>query len=235
MTDFDIFIAIDPGVMGGISIIDKNEIKVYKIPVQTIQVNQRNKKIYDLSKIVEILLEYNNKKVLFLQESVGVMPNQGAVSAFNFGHSVGSTLGIAYALNFHIEQVSASVWKKAFPELESKDVKHCKDLSKKLRKEKKSLKDENKVLQKNNKSIKEKEDKKQNREKIANNKKEIKKIEKELEILRKQTQKYAKEAARNLASEKCPDLAENFKNVNSDGVAESLLMAFYAQNMEINE
>ena len=53
-------VGIDPGVTGGVSIVYKNgKVFVHRMPVKTIEVNKKNKKIYDLEKIAD-LLGYDN-------------------------------------------------------------------------------------------------------------------------------------------------------------------------------
>ena len=131
---FDAVIGVDPGVLGGISIIYKNGVvDINRIPVQDIIVNKKNKKIYDLSKIVEMLGVIDKKKVLFVKEKVSSHPGEGSVSAFNFGRSAGSTIGIAYALGFDVVEISSMRWKKHFPQLVTKEISDRKEEIKKLR------------------------------------------------------------------------------------------------------
>ena len=86
MAKYNVIIAVDPGLTGGISIIEgKKTPAVHKIPVSKIVVNKKKKNIYDLDAISEILQPYSGKNVLFVQELVSAMPNQGVTSSFNFG------------------------------------------------------------------------------------------------------------------------------------------------------
>ena len=211
-----VYIGLDVGVQGGISIVDnKNLPIVYKIPVKQVVINKKKKKIYDLCKLVEILKPYQNKKVLFLQESVSSMPGQGVSSAFGFGKSAGVSLGAATALGFTVEEVRASLWKKAFPELNTVEIKGLRWQLKKIRE--------------NNKTLKEKALKK------GNNKKEIELIlaenKKNSGRLNRQIKSKSKAEARFLVSKLYPGLAHNFKAVNTDGVAESLLIALYGKEL----
>ena len=120
---YTVICALDPGVSGGFTIMENGcEPKVYRTPIQTIVVNKKKKKEYDLKAIVALLKPYRRKKVLFVQEKVGAMPNDGGVSAFSFGRSAGSTLGIAYGLEFDVVEVAPVTWKKKFPELEGNGI-----------------------------------------------------------------------------------------------------------------
>ena len=62
-------------------------------------------------------------------------------------------------------------------------------------------------------------------------KKENKKV---IEKLNREIKAEAKSAARDLAGKMYPDKAEQFKKKNSDGLAESLLIALYGRN-HLNE
>lgn len=202
---FDVVIGIDPGVVGGISIVYKNGvIDINKMPVQSIVVNKKNKKVYDLEKIVGIFKSLVGKKVLFLQEKVSSHPGEGSVSAFNFGKSSGSTLGIAYGLGFKVTEVSSIKWKRHFPQLVTEEMLEKKEEIKKLRVLSKTLKD--KTAKKLNK--------------------------KEIDRLYRQVKSAAKTAARELVSKLYPKLADNFQKKNSDGVAESVLIALYGKDKQ---
>jgi len=201
MVKHNIYIGLDPGKTGGLSIIEKDKVSVYPIPVKTIIVNKKKKNVYDLMKISNILRPYSKKKVLFIQEKVGSRPFEGTVSSFNFGESVGATKGIAAAFEFNTIEVTPRTWKKHYPELETVEIQE-------LRKENKDLRIVAKTIK--GKGLK-KENKKQ-QEKIA-----------------RKIKSLAKEAARHLSQLKYPLMKDKFFNVNTDGIAESLLIALYAK------
>ena len=206
---YTIICALDPGVSGGITILDGDkEPKLYRIPVENIVVNKKSKKEYDLKGVVGILEPYRGKNVLYVQERVGVMPGQGGVSNFNFGKSAGSTFGIATALGFDTVVVSPSTWKKIFPELN--------DGTEDFRQEIKDLKKIQKTI--TGKTKKDIEQKKENKKLI--------------EKLGRKVKSIAKTNARMLVSKLYPSLVDNFKQVNEDGVAESLLMALYGKEKQ---
>lgn len=202
-----IVIAVDPGVSGGIAILDGcKQPKIYKIPLEQIIVNKKKKNIYDLDGISKILEEYRGRSVLFVQELVSAMPGNGNVSMFNFGWSAGATLGIAAALGFQRYEVRPAEWKKNFPELTIPLIVQLKEDVKKLRLEAKTLKD--------------KEEKKANK--------------KEIDRINRQVKTEAKNASRHIASIKYPKLAHLFKNKNTDGLAEALLIALFGKE-KVNE
>jgi hypothetical protein len=207
MDQYNVIISNDPGITGGISIIEgKNEPIVYKIPVSEIIVNKKKKKIYDLDSIAEIFEPYRDKKVLYVQEQVSAMPGNGNVSMFGFGFSAGSTLGVAAGMGFDRYEVRPSFWKKHFPELTTQTILDLKEEAKKLRAKAKTIKD--KDLKKANK--------------------------KELEKINRQVKTEAKNASRELASEKYPELAHLFEKKNADGLAESLLIAIFGKDTQLD-
>lgn len=200
---FDTIIGVDPGVSGGISVVYPIGIAIpYKIPVETVTVNKKNKKRYDTSEIIEILKPYRRKRILFVQEKVASHPGEGSVSAFNFGRSVGLTIGIAEALGFKVIEVSSQRWKKHFPPLNTTSIIKKKEEIKELRQKGKRLKDK-KAKKENKKSI---------------------------EKLNRQIKTEAKDAARALVSKLYPNMADQFEKKNTDGMAESLLIAIYGKD-----
>ncbi len=201
---YNVVISCDPGVTGGISILyGRRKPVVYKMPVLEVIVNKKKKKEYDLDGILEILDGYKTRagKVLFVQEKVRSMPGEGSVSSFGFGRSSGFTIGMAKGLMFDVVEVSAVVWKKDYPELVTDFIVEKKKEIKELRLESKTLKDKDK--------------KKLNK--------------KHIDKLNRQVKANAKTAARELVSIKYPKLANKFEKKNTDGMAESLLIALYGR------
>lgn len=202
---FDVIVGIDPGVSGGISIVYKNGvIDVNRIPVRKITVNKKDKKVYDLSEIRKILEPHQNKKVLFIQERVSAMPGNGNVSMFGFGKSAGSTIGMAVGLGFKVIEVGSATWKKHYPQLVTDGIRDKKESIKKIRALGKTLKD----------------------------KKAKKANKKEIDKINRQVKTIAKKEARKLASLLYPNSADEFKKENSDGIAESLLIALFGRDKQ---
>jgi len=201
-----VIIGIDVGLTGGISIFEDNDSLplVYKMPVKKITVNKKNKNVYDMVSIVDILDKYKNKDVLYFIEKQGVRPGEGAVSAMTIGKGFGQLLGAAYAFKFKIIEVTPQSWKKHFPELITDDMLE--------------IKGEMKILRALAKELKDKESKKEN-------KKQVDKLGREFKSL-------AKTEARKLVSKIYPELAHLFEKKNSDGLAESLLIAIFGKSTQ---
>lgn len=202
---YDVVIGLDPGVSGGISMVFKNgKVNVYKIPVIAKKVNKKNKKVYDLDAIAQLFAPYADKQVLYVQERVSSHPGEGSVSAFSFGKSSGLTIGMATAFGFEVVEVSSVSWKKHFPKLDTNSIILKKADIKKLRADSKTIKD--KAQKKANK--------------------------REIDKLNRQIKTEAKDAARNLAAKLYPDIAPCLVHKNTDGVAESLLIALFGRDKQ---
>ena len=88
-------IGIDPGVSGGISILEnKKVIEVFDMP--TMIDGKKNKRQVNGSQVTNIIKENeytNGKETIVVVEHVNAMPGQGVTSMFNFGQSFGVIKG----------------------------------------------------------------------------------------------------------------------------------------------
>lgn len=95
-----VFIGIDPGLAGGIAIIDDttNSAIAYK---------------YTPQKLIEVIQSLVNKEEShFTVEQVHAMPKQGVTSMFTFGVGYGTILGILLANGIVPLDAKPSVWKR---------------------------------------------------------------------------------------------------------------------------
>ena len=110
-----IIIGIDPGVSGGISILEnKKVIEIFDMP--TMIDGKKNKKQVNGSQVTNIIKENlkSGKEIVVVVEHVNAMPGQGVTSMFNFGQSFGVIKGICSALSLPIYFVRPTKWKKYF-------------------------------------------------------------------------------------------------------------------------
>ena len=110
-----IIFGIDPGISGGISILEnKKVIEVYDTP--TMIDGKKNKRQVNGAQITNIIKERlnSNKEIIVVVEHVNAMPGQGVTSMFNFGQSFGVIKGICSALSLPIYFVRPTKWKKYF-------------------------------------------------------------------------------------------------------------------------
>ena len=220
-----VYIGIDPGFSGGITIIDGRKVIVHDIPIyKTITSTKKTKTHYDLEKIIEIFSKYLDKDVECALESVSVMPGEGSVSSFNFGRGIGQLeMGIVFA-GFNLTPVTPQKWKKGFPNLITPDILALKAEQKEIRVKSKELVLKEKDTKETNKKLKDKEQKIQNKKIIAALKKEQKDNKNKIAKLGRQVKSIAKDNARKEAVRIHPKLSDSFSKKKDDGRAESLLI-----------
>ena len=108
-------IGIDPGLSGGIAILEDNKIKeIFDMPVMSD--GKKNKRQLN-SALLAQLIKDNIKDIentIMVVEQVNAMPGQGVTSMFNFGQTFGAIKGICAALCLPIFFVRPAKWKKHF-------------------------------------------------------------------------------------------------------------------------
>jgi crossover junction endodeoxyribonuclease RuvC len=108
-------IGIDPGLSGGIAILEDNKVKeMFDMPVMSD--GKKNKRQLN-SALLAQLVKDNIKDIddsIMVVEQVNAMPGQGVTSMFNFGQTFGAIKGICAALNLPIFFVRPAKWKKHF-------------------------------------------------------------------------------------------------------------------------
>ena len=108
-------IGIDPGLSGGIAILDDLKIfDIYDMPVMS--EGKKNKNQLNSAQLVNIIKKniIPSGDTFLIVEQVSAMPGQGVTSMFNFGQTFGSIKGICAALNLPIFFVRPAKWKKHF-------------------------------------------------------------------------------------------------------------------------
>lgn len=127
-----LFVGIDPGLRGGVTVVDKNE-KIHKkvvIPV----IKQKNKTKYDsinlyllLSKLRRLV---HKNQLWFVLEQAAVRPISGKRACFMNGYGYGLIRGILVSLDANVMIVSPQKWMKAL-DLSSKNgkgsIQYCKE------------------------------------------------------------------------------------------------------------
>lgn len=192
-------ISIDPGISGGISVIDIKTNKLLLYQKNPVKKNDNNhKKSYDLDGFKEIFANYKN--AYLITELVHSMPREGSSSSFNFGRSSGQIEGLAKGMEIHYQHITPQKWKNYYKEELISD-------------EMRELKEEISQLKKDSKEIKDKTKK-------TTNKKEITK-------LNNQYKKLSKDQARLFAVSIFPETEDMLSKATYDGVAESILIGQY--------
>ena len=123
-------IGIDPGLSGGIAILDDSKIfDIFDMPIMS--EGKKNKNQLNSAQLVNIIKIHilPNKETFVIVEQVSAMPGQGVTSMFNFGQTFGSIKGICAALGLPIFYVRPAKWKKHFELINSsKDASRTKGI-----------------------------------------------------------------------------------------------------------
>ena len=108
-------IGIDPGLSGGIAILEDNKVRgMFDMPVMSDgKKNKRQLNSALLSQIIKENIKDSDDPVVVV-EQVNAMTGQGVTSMFNFGQTFGAIKGICAALNLPIFLVRPAKWKKHF-------------------------------------------------------------------------------------------------------------------------
>jgi len=110
-----IIIGIDPGLSGGIAILENNKVKtLFDMPVMP--EGKKNKRQLNSAQLAKLIKDSVKGYAEFsvVVEQVNAMPGQGVTSMFNFGQTFGAIKGICAALGLPIFFVRPSKWKKHF-------------------------------------------------------------------------------------------------------------------------
>ena len=106
---------IDPGLSGGIAILDDNKIKeIFDMPVMSD--GKKNKRQLNSALLAQLFKDNikDMEDTVMIVEQVYAMPGQGVTSMFNFGQTFGAIKGISAALGLPIFFVRPAKWKKHF-------------------------------------------------------------------------------------------------------------------------
>ena len=110
-----IIIGIDPGLSGGIAVLENNKVlNIFDMPVMP--EGKKNKRQLNSAQLVSLIKENikSDEEIAVIVEQVNAMPGQGVTSMFNFGQTFGAIKGVCAALELPIFFVRPSKWKKHF-------------------------------------------------------------------------------------------------------------------------
>ena len=102
---------IDPGLKGGLAILDNGKVYGYPMPLSGKDIN--------VMAIVDLLRSHSVK--LVAMEQVHAMPGQGVTSMFSFGKSYGMLMGAVMASGIPLELVTPQKWKSVTLQGTAKD------------------------------------------------------------------------------------------------------------------
>lgn len=107
------FIGIDPGVSGGLVILeygkDKDTDFAHVCSILPMPTTERD--IYDALNIYE---DFDPERVVVYIEKVHSFPSDSAKAAFKFGTSYGFLKGVVTSIGYVLKEVSPQVWQKKY-------------------------------------------------------------------------------------------------------------------------
>lgn len=108
------FLGIDPGITGGIAILDSGGRLLLAESMPVMPAPQAGKRWVDPSALARLIrgVAGPHIRVYGAIEHVGAMPSQGVVSVFSFGQTFGTLLGTLGAMSIGYELVRPQAWKK---------------------------------------------------------------------------------------------------------------------------
>jgi crossover junction endodeoxyribonuclease RuvC len=113
-----IYVGIDPGATGAISVITDAGLTVYRFKMT----EKFTKDVHIVRGFLESLFFLDDKDMIVYLEKVHSMPGQGVTSVFTFGQMVGIIQGMLKQAGLKYKEVTPQDWqRKLAPELASKD------------------------------------------------------------------------------------------------------------------
>ncbi len=115
-------LGIDPGLKGGIVILDTEALTatVFRMPVNEVKKGKKKKNVYDIVRVFASIPEGIYKSFM---EQVGAMPGQGVSSTWRFAEGVGILKSAVYARTGELATpVTPQKWKKHFELTDDKNL-----------------------------------------------------------------------------------------------------------------
>lgn len=228
-----VIVSFDPGFSGGIAVIYDKKVDVFTMPIIKTKKGGKNKTEYDYIAICDILdsikKEFSCQNIESCIEKVSTRPQEGNVSAFNFGQGFGCLIGICTAIFGKVpEFIYPQSWKKSFSkEFETTAIKRLtqeiKSISDNIKKEKEKIKELNSLI----KTIEDKERKKQYKKQVDIHKKQVANLTKDKNKTNNKKKYEAKIQSRNICKKLYPKLKKEFELVKDDGKSDALLIGLH--------
>ncbi len=107
-----IIIGIDPGLTGGIAVIDSSRKTIIKLVDMPVSPDGKKKKVNGYG-LLQIFGNYTRDDIeMVYLERVSARPGQGVVSMFSFGRSYGAVEAAVSLLGFPLTYVTPQSWKR---------------------------------------------------------------------------------------------------------------------------
>lgn len=114
-----LYMGIDPGLNGGIAVIDDNGVCIFAKPTPCIKIKKNNKSKldYDVKSMADYVRMFLDQDIMVCQELTHAMPGNGGVSMYNFGRGHGIWEGIVGAFSIPHVFCTPQKWKAMYPSL----------------------------------------------------------------------------------------------------------------------
>jgi len=120
-----VFIGIDPGLNGGICVIDGDFGVVAKVVMPTIA-GKGSKREYNVTAIKDFFTLYENDIALAVLEKSQAFPGQGVVSQFRIGLGFGLLQGLLVGMGIRYQLSHPKTWQKEiFKDMDRTDTKQA--------------------------------------------------------------------------------------------------------------
>jgi crossover junction endodeoxyribonuclease RuvC len=108
-----VHIGIDPGLQGGVAILDADGalVALHDVPTLTLPTSRGSRHEYDLPGMAALLAPYAQDAHVCIEEAQA-MPGQGVRSMFMIGLGFGAWLGLLGALGLAHTRVRPAIWKR---------------------------------------------------------------------------------------------------------------------------
>lgn len=113
------FVGIDPGLLGGVGILDLDErgeligCALHRTPTLVVRRGRRTRHEYDLAGMGTLLaLATHEQPVHVVIEAQGARPGQGVVSMFRLGYGIGLWVGLVAGRGIPYRTIAPAVWKR---------------------------------------------------------------------------------------------------------------------------
>jgi len=115
------FIGVDPGLNGGITIMNNNEIITHVMPINTFKIKKKEFRYIDNKKLRDIFLNiYNIKEANIFIEDIHSLFGMSAKSNFSFGFGYGNLITTLDVFDLDYQKVTPKIWQKSV--WNSKDI-----------------------------------------------------------------------------------------------------------------
>lgn len=110
-----IYVGIDGGLSGGISILNEDGTVLHALTMPTRLIGKGARREYDIQQIREVLVPYLEPEynLLIMLEKAHPRPISGKTACFTNGFCYGLLQGFCMALNIPLEIISPHTWQKA--------------------------------------------------------------------------------------------------------------------------